>query len=1212
MSKLPAGYDFLGKLGNDLRDLTGLDTLIYELVQNADDASRASEIRFEVSRAGLIVWNDGTFSDCGQQELSECPGVPDADGALVRCDFHAIRRISGHAKRQQRDTTGAFGIGFTSVFQVTDYPELISTGEHWRLRYDEAEDDRIDVCEGCERDHDAPGTTFILPWARDKDSRVRKGLRFGPVEANIETKFVAEATPAIAAAAVFLRRVRRIEITGPSEARVSVTRADEESVRRLETGAGEHRLLILDGEFDREAEALRARHPSVLGVDHREAEISLAIPFEVPEERLPLHAVLPTRETSALGLRLSASFYPFQDRKRLKFTRDGDPESDWNRAAVEAGARRLAEALPELPDLLGAPRLWSLLRSLRDVAVAFKDAPNPVFARFWDEMRGALPGARAVRTADGQWASPEEVFLIQPEWQPALDALNELGLRIVAPDISDDVGAVAADIGIAWLDAAGLADAIKEAGLIATRPRDTLPGCLATQDTFDSLLRVAADLVDSVPTGGGPVRSFDGCAIVPCVEDRVGSPDEISLEASAVVDLFAHLPGLQFVDAPALDRIDSRLQALLRPLQAWEVADALADVPNPSAPEGVSPILWGRQVLRWLSVHADDLEPEHIAELRDAAIVPSAMGLRALSALELPGPFTTDPLEITETVDLTEIEELRDFLGDGCLGAQTLDLDVYIHDRLVSAFEAARAFTDQQLDRLLAVLAANGHELDADAYKALAALPLIPTCGGARLAAERAYFDTPDVRTILGSDAVIQLAQRQLRTLRSLLIDLGVADHPRPADIVAVVSTTVEKPKTDQATARIRMIIEHLGPRFQFGTDAQREEQRAELTREFGPLLELAWLPATRGGWASPGQLHRTDWRRAFERAGNFIELPETVQQHNADLLALLGLGLQPEPALVIDHLIACAADGEAVRKRVYEALNGVDRDALGPLLGRACVLVSETPVKYATPAEVVGDPGPLGGYLHALSREIASYHDLVEALGIEPAPTAESAVVVLAAIASDAPAGPVDESEIAAVQHCWRLLAEVIEAHDAAGDADEAEEWRQRITADLGGMPCWPDRRGALQLPDRLFIDDLPALRQFVDDELTVMLIDRPRAGMVALEAAGLRFLSDAITEEILEAPNPREDDDLRSELRARREALARVLFDAELTLNGLDELDEFRLQTVDRLLVQRSIADPPLDLGEHPLPALLDTVARRLLHVGPWQSNALPLAVA
>jgi hypothetical protein len=1112
MSKLPAGYDFLGKLGNDLRDLTGLDTLTYELVQNADDASQAKEMRFEVSSAGLVIWNDGTFSDCDQQERRDCPGVTDADGSLVRCDFHSIRLISGHAKREKKGTTGAFGIGFTSVFQVTDYPELISGGRHWRLRYDEAEDDRIDVCGGCGRDHHTVGTTFILPWARDKGSAVRKGLRFGPVEANIEMRLAAEATRAIGPATVFIRRLRRIEVTGPGEVRATVMRLpDEGSVRRLNIGGDEHRWLILDGDFEKEAKALRARHPSVLGVDLREAEISLAIPFEAPEERLALHAVLPTRETTALGLRLSSSFYPFQDRKRLKFAQVGDPESDWNRAAVEAAARRLAEALPELPDVLGARRLWSLLRSLHHVAGAFEDAPDPVFARFWAEMRDALPGARAVRTADGQWATPETVLLIRPEWRPALSALHELGLRIVAPKIHDDAVVVAAGIGIRWLDAATLAGAIRDAGLVAPCRRADLPGALATKEAFDALLRVAADLAGSPLASGEPIRSFDGCAIVPCLDESVGPPDRISLEDAEVVRLFRHLPGLRFVDAAELDRIDPRLRSLLWSLAAWEVANALADARDPTVPEGVSPMLWGRQVLRWLSDHADVLESKHIAALREAPIVPSAQGLRPLSALELPGPFITDPLQITATVDLAEIEELRQFLGEGCLGAQSLDLDVYIHGRLVPAFEAEQTFTTAQLDQLLTVLASNDDALDADARKALAALPLIPTCGGTRLPAERAYFDTAEVQSILGSDAVVQLAERPLRKLRSLLTDLGVAERPRPADIVAAVSTTVENARTDQSTTRIRTIVEHLGPQFRFGADAQRDERRTKLIADFEPLLQLAWLPASRGGWAAPNELHRTDWRRAFERVGNFIELPETVQQRNADVLELLGVGLRPAPPLVIKHLLACVADSEAVRKRVYEALDGVDRGALAPLVDRACVLISRDPVRYSTPAGVVHDPGPLRGYLHALPSEIAGYRDLVDALGIETGPTPESAMIVLGVIAEERLDSSINQSETAAVQFCWRILGETIDAHESEGEEDQAEEWCERIGTDLSELRCWPDRLGTLQRPDRLFIDDLPALQQFVDDDVIVMLIDRPRAGMVALEAAGLRFLSDA-----------------------------------------------------------------------------------------------------
>lgn len=152
LKTLSAGHELLPTLGNDLRDLSGLHTLVYEMMQNADDAEEATEMVFDVTDSDLLVQNDGVFSDCGTPEASECAGVV-LNGEHVRCDFHSFLKISGQAKRQKAGTTGAFGIGFTSVFQVTDYPELLSAGRHWRLRYDEPLAANVHICVGCARDH---------------------------------------------------------------------------------------------------------------------------------------------------------------------------------------------------------------------------------------------------------------------------------------------------------------------------------------------------------------------------------------------------------------------------------------------------------------------------------------------------------------------------------------------------------------------------------------------------------------------------------------------------------------------------------------------------------------------------------------------------------------------------------------------------------------------------------------------------------------------------------------------------------------------------------------------------------------------------------------------------------------------------------------------------------------------------------------------------
>ena len=85
----------------------------------------------------LVVEDDGGFTDCGRQDLGvyACPFL---DEHGYRCDFHSFRLFSSADKRRRENTTGAMGIGFTSVYQVTDRPELISGRLHWVI--DETKD----------------------------------------------------------------------------------------------------------------------------------------------------------------------------------------------------------------------------------------------------------------------------------------------------------------------------------------------------------------------------------------------------------------------------------------------------------------------------------------------------------------------------------------------------------------------------------------------------------------------------------------------------------------------------------------------------------------------------------------------------------------------------------------------------------------------------------------------------------------------------------------------------------------------------------------------------------------------------------------------------------------------------------------------------------------------------------------------------------------
>lgn len=99
--------EFLGFLRGQLNGLSGIPTLCYELIQNADDVKDlqgrpgATKIIFDVCDDALYVYNNGVFRDI---------------------DFERMQKVSWGNKREEAETTGAFGIGFVSVYQITDSP----------------------------------------------------------------------------------------------------------------------------------------------------------------------------------------------------------------------------------------------------------------------------------------------------------------------------------------------------------------------------------------------------------------------------------------------------------------------------------------------------------------------------------------------------------------------------------------------------------------------------------------------------------------------------------------------------------------------------------------------------------------------------------------------------------------------------------------------------------------------------------------------------------------------------------------------------------------------------------------------------------------------------------------------------------------------------------------------------------------------------------
>ena len=418
---LSKSSDYLDALATTLRDLGGPTTIPHELTQNADDARDATIVRFTVTDEALTVWNDGTFTDCGEDGDS-CPRPK-------RCDLHAFRRFAGRTKASDPTTTGAFGVGFTSVYQITDAPELLYDDEHWILNEMALEDERLQPCDGqCGRTHGAPGTTFVLPWARTA-SPLRKALEVPPVTDRVIAELEGALLDDTRATLLFLQYVNSVEVVTPTRS-YKVARDRVENGVVIRDGTTITHWITLTADFAPEARPMIDRVAGLINPE-RPTTVTIALPADRGITSGVLYATLPTQTPSGLPGHVNASFYPRTDRKTVRFETGYD--SDWNRAAITAVASGLADSAAGLAGALGIAAFWEFLGAIADLDKrAEPEQPNHA-ATYLKALREVVPDLPVVDTIDGGCELPRTALLpADAELYDSADALAKAGLPIIA------------------------------------------------------------------------------------------------------------------------------------------------------------------------------------------------------------------------------------------------------------------------------------------------------------------------------------------------------------------------------------------------------------------------------------------------------------------------------------------------------------------------------------------------------------------------------------------------------------------------------------------------------------------------------------------------------------------------------------------------------------------------------------------------------------
>ncbi len=1079
------------------------------------------------------------------------------DGVFRQIDFERMKKISWGNKNQEADTTGAFGIGFISVYQITDAPEIFSSGEHWVFHPEEDEKNRILVDEmPTER------TRFRLPWAF-KETSVRRELQIPPVNPNALEKFTKEIVEAIEHAALFLRQLTTLEVRRNGESRRKIEVVREENQYLIADGEKTTEWRIFRGDFgdSEEYQTLRKKFDSLL--QYRRTQVEIAVP-EVPSGNGLLYAFLPSETNTGLPFHINADFFPSPDRKRILL--GDDYKSDWNRLALECAAQTLARNVGDLLELYPDLRLFWEFAS--QVQAADENGPlHGQIPAFWKQMQVGVAIRPTVLTASQKKMRPRNVFYPRRDDEAkAAFIFEELGLPTVHEGLRKFQNLLTSkEIGVNILRMEHVLESLKHAGFDESRNLAECPPALQQRENWPLLWMALESLgVDDVAR-----EQLHLLAIAFGKDSRLYPPVALLFENDT--DVCAFFSAIAPSEVVWMDARMSRTSlpgSLVPPFDLERGLHALeqhtAELPIVlQSPEHLATLY------AWLASQERQLRraPAHVERIKALPIGPLASGaFKPLDELYLTGDFE-DPLQLAGILDTSRLPGRKDFVRE-ILGLRVLDLKTYVAEQVPRAWNQPELGAEKRKELVRFLSKHLGELKGGDNLKGvLSRIPLVLCDDGEFRLASETYFNVDVIRTVMGKRvALVDEPFTQDETIRDFYTWLGVSDELRPADLLAFVQETVEQPPDPTSIQKIVSVFQYLVERW-----SRLDE---ETKTQFALLKNLPWLPGSRDDncWFPPDEVYAVFQKYLFESQGNFLLVDTATQRKSGEFIRFLGIKDAPELHLVIRHLRFCSKENKPVNKAVYTTLNNATSDdAISHLRDTACLYIeSETGEKrYYEPRQVFLGEHPFGAYRLQLPGEFYQYKKFLDAVGVKETPDYQDAIAVLQEIGQSRLAqshlsveGTDDEKVLFAA---WEMLNEAL-LHKDINPSD--------IHRELHNYQCIPNRQNLLYAPERLLFEDRPGWAAKFDDLIKYNIAPRKDGIWQAMQAAGVHRLSKVVKTTIADLEAPRDDTaNIAGLLNERQILLRRVLNNSRQSETFYGRFDAITFSQASKIIINRML---------------------------------------
>jgi len=985
--------NLLGNIRSHLAGLQGYDVMALELIQNADDA-KAEEIVFDITDHGLMVRNSGQFTYCGDLD-KPCAFHAESN---YKCDYHRITDVGSGGKLSRGENIGRFGIGFVSTYQVTDHPEIRSSGIKLVL-YPERGQWFIDAFE------EPNGTSFFLPWAKDPNTEARLALGVSHVSPAHIDQLADDFQTVLRKSLLFLRHVRKAEVRRNGQLLMACDLDRSEGsdliVSFRPSGEVEH-WHILRADPVEAAQRLYATHPR-LETLHRSTKISIGLRID-PEPLAEglLYAFLPTEQLTGLPLHINADFFPEPDRKAVIFA-GHQHEQAWNEMLIDSAAAELARDPEGLLQMIGPIQLWQILGRAYDLST--KPSGHAFcFKRFWERLRATASQAHIAVAQDGSFQCPNSVFLPRtPLNEHQARALLEVGGSLVAEYLRPYQTAMS-QLGAPLLTLDRLVT------LLATAMPQQVAGTTAVDEQkleqfYRPLWSVINDLLpDSAAPNSARNPAVQRLLALPFIvtEDLFSATINHSYAAPAAQQadrISVLLPGLAI--ASRLLSGFPKISRLIKLLDLGAVVSHISSMCDMKPVENVIGV--DQKDLRDLySLFADldyqcTVEQNIYQQLRGLPIWQSSRGLVKATQVLLPGNFN-DPTGQADLLDTSVLTESARYFLSTKLAVKTQTIEAFVLTVLPTFFDNAGPLDAPKYTRLISELANHPSLVNDDEIcQLLGALPIVPTQDGGWSRPVNTYRRADDLVNVLGDEPHLWLDTSRIpntRSVHAFIDSLGIRRSPIARHLVDRMLSIAKKYRpTEDAKRASSEAFYCLCDNYDQWKDKKPYQNAIE------DLRQAACFPSHGDSeeWHTPDSLYAPYRADAFRSQANILDFRNTGRL-KPELLEELEVSINPETSLVINHLQHCVTTGAQPHVSTYQVLNERAQRSdplVATLAGSRCIYV-DSQKSFVRPNQLYWVPQQLGRYAYTIPGNYESFKPLFDAIGVKNAPDGRDFVDIL------------------------------------------------------------------------------------------------------------------------------------------------------------------------------------------------------------------------